>query len=466
MRVFLGILTGKALFCSFPAAAWLTPPDHDAALLSQQQSLPNLGSASVNESGTEKKLATFARQMAEVNQDENTEKTWRSYLLEEAKDGVLNRLQQKSEAMLSPLGYTAITLDVDESGRFNGSSGQLLLPLADVKTRGLTYGQLGLQGVDDGVVGNMGLGQRWNAGRWLLGYNVFYDQYLNQNALRRGSIGAEARSDYLTLSSNYYYPLSTLHAANDDDDEQVRMASGYDITTQGYLPFYRQLGASVKYEQYFGQRVSLFDSGNYRTNPAAVELGVSYTPVPLMTLSAKHKLADDGESAEQYQLTLNYRLGVPLHRQLSADYVAEAHSLRGSRYDLVQRNAVPVLAFKQRKTQSVFLATPPWSLQPGSSLALKVQVSARYPLTAVSWQGDTRALSLTQPSDSRQPDGWSIILPSWDDAPDARNEYRLSVTVEDDKQQRVTSNWIVLKLNAPLQAAAHPEEALVLPAGA
>lgn len=193
------------------------------------------------------------------------------------------------------------------------------------------------------------------------------------------------------------------------------------------------MGASVKYEQYFGQRVSLFDSGNYRANPAAVELGVSYTPVPLMTLSANHKLGDSGESAEQYQLTLNYRLGVPLHRQLSADYVAEAHSFLGSRYELVQRNAVPVLEFKQRKTLSVFLATTPWSLQPGSSLELKVEVSARYPLTAVSWQGDTRALSLTPSADSRQPDGCSIILPPWIDAPDARNEYRLSVTVEDNK---------------------------------
>nr|WP_243466296.1 inverse autotransporter beta domain-containing protein [Sodalis glossinidius] len=167
------------------------------------------------------------------------------------------------------------------------------------------------------------------------------------------------------------------------------------MTTQGYLPFYRQLGASVKYEHYFGQRVDLFDSGNYRSNSAAVELGVSYTPVLLMTLSAKHKLGDGGESAEQYQLTLNYRLGVPLHRQLSADYVAEVHSLRGSRYDLAQRTAVPVPEFKQRKTLSVFLATPPWSLQPGSSLALEVQVSARYPLTTVSWQGDTQVLSLT-----------------------------------------------------------------------
>ncbi|MGL9773003.1 MAG: hypothetical protein ACR5LG_01155 [Sodalis sp. (in: enterobacteria)] len=84
--------------------------------------------------------------------------------------------------------------------------------------------------------------------------------------------------------------------------------------------------------------------------------------------------------------------------------------MRGNRYDLAPRTAVPVLEFKQRKTLSVFLATPPWSLQPGSSLALEVQVSARYRLTVVSWQGDTRALSLTLPADSRQPDVWSIIL--------------------------------------------------------
>ncbi|CAK8738662.1 hypothetical protein SODG_002265 [Sodalis praecaptivus] len=60
--------------------------------------------------------------------------------------------------MLSPLGYSQVQLNVDESGRFSGSSGQMLLPLDDQKTRGLIYGQLGLQGVDDNIVGNMGLG--------------------------------------------------------------------------------------------------------------------------------------------------------------------------------------------------------------------------------------------------------------------------------------------------------------------
>lgn len=100
MGFILGAVTAGPFFCPFPAVARVTPQDDDNTLLSQQQSLPSLGSASVNESGSEKKLATIARQMAEVNQDENNDQTWRSYLLGEAKDRVLNRLQQKSEAML------------------------------------------------------------------------------------------------------------------------------------------------------------------------------------------------------------------------------------------------------------------------------------------------------------------------------------------------------------------------------
>ncbi|MCK8181531.1 inverse autotransporter beta domain-containing protein, partial [Erwinia amylovora] len=99
-------------------------------------------------------------------------------------------------------------------------------------------------------------------------------------------------------------------------------------------------------------------------NPAAVSLGINYTPVPLFTLSASHKEGDGGESQDQYALKMNYRLGVALSQQLSADNVAVAQSLSGSRYDSVNRNNSPVRAFRQLKTLSVFLATPPWRLQP------------------------------------------------------------------------------------------------------
>ncbi|BCQ44771.1 hypothetical protein ERHA55_22980 [Erwinia rhapontici] len=228
------------------------------------------------------------------------------------------------------------------------------------------------------------------------------------------------------------------------------MARGYDITTQGYLPFYRQLGVSLSYEQYLGNHIDLFNSGNATANPTAVSLGVNYTPVPLFTLSASHKEGDGGESQDQFALKMNYRIGVALSQQLSASNVAAAKSLSGSRYDQVNRNNSPVMEFRQRKTLSVFLATPPWQVQPGETLALKLQVRNSNAIKAVSWQGDTQALSLTPPADNASPNGWSIIAPAWDSSEGASNEYHLSVTLEDSKQQRVTSNWITLKLAQPV----------------
>ncbi|MCK8215243.1 inverse autotransporter beta domain-containing protein, partial [Erwinia amylovora] len=98
-------------------------------------------------------------------------------------------------------------------------------------------------------------------------------------------------------------------------------------------------------------------------------------------------------SQDQFALKMNYRLGVALIQQLSADNVAVAQSLSGSRYDSVNRNNSPVMAFRQLKTLSVFLATPPCRLQPGETLQLKLQIAHSIAIKAVSWQGDTQALS-------------------------------------------------------------------------
>lgn len=76
-------------------------------------------------------------------------------------------------------------------------------------------------------------------------------------------------------------------------------------------------------------------------------------------------MARAGRARIRFELALSYRLGVPLVKQISPEYVAQAKSLRGSRYDPIERKNVPVLEFRQRKTLQVFLATPPWSLHAG-----------------------------------------------------------------------------------------------------
>jgi len=426
-----------------------TPFDDPARYRQSLEALPTLGSSAEQDEEWSRKLASVAKSIGEAsNNDSNASFGQQAgvWAFNHLRDEVANRVESEGQSLLSPYGTAQLDLMVDMNGNFTGTGGDLFSALADENSM-LTFSQLGLHDTGDGVVGNAGLGQRWDAGNWLLGYNGFLDRVFS-SGLQRASLGTEAWSDNLRLSANYYMPLSGWK--NLGDSQQQRMARGYDITSQTYLPFYRQLGVSVSYQQYLGENVDLFNSGNRYHNPSAMSFGLSYTPVPLVTLSATHKTSSAGETQDQLGLKLNYRFGVALRRQLDASNVDEARSLRGSRYDIVTRSDTPVLSFRQRKTLSVFLAPPPWQLNAGESLPLKLQVRASNPIKAVSWQGDTQALSLTPPANNADPQGWSVILPQWDDSPGASNEYRLSGTLEDNKQQRVTSNWITLKIQPPM----------------
>lgn len=423
-----------------------------ATVQEMAKGLPELGSTPSTPRYTETQLATLAKNFGEQVDSSSSQS-----LGEQASNLALTQaaklVQKDASAFLSPLGTASIGLTVND-GRFTGTNSQLFSPLYESGDQ-VTYSQVGVIDQSDLTLGNVGVGQRWADGRWLFGYNAFLDRDFEQEQMR-GSIGAEAWTDFLHISANYYHPLSGMIRVPDSTTEVRRQARGYDITTKGYLPFYRQLGASLSYEQYLGDNVDLLGDGTRQNNPVAVSLGLNYTPVPLVTLTAKHQQGESGTNQDQVGLSLSYRLGVPLKQQLSPAYVAEANSLRGSRFDAVERNSTPVLEFAQRKSLSVFLATPPWTLRPGEVLALKVQIHAEYRITALSWQGDTQALSLTPPKDNDDPHGWSIIMPAWDATPGASNSYRLSVTLEDEKQQRVTSNWITLTLESPLTASAPP----------
>lgn len=414
-------------------------------------SLPDLGIAPENDD-YEKHLATMAKAFGEesmVDNDLDAGEQARIFAFNHLRDAVTGRVSDEVQSLLSPLGTTNLNLLVDDEGKFTGSSGSLFTPWQD-NNRYLTWTQFGVSQHTDGLVGNAGVGQRWVAGRWLLGYNTFYDTRFDDH-LQRAGFGAEAWGEYLRFSANYYSPFGGWQTASDTLEQ--RLARGYDVTAQAWLPFYRHVNTSLSLEQYFGDNVDLFDSGTGYHDPVAVKVGLNYTPVPLVTLTAQHKQGEAGASQNNLGLTLNYRFGVPLAKQLSAAEVANTSSLRGSRYDRVDRNPVPEVNFRQRKTLSVFLATPPWDLQPGETVALKLQVRSVNGIRRLTWQGDTHALSLTPPVDSASPDGWTVIMPAWDSSPGANNSWRLSVTVEDNRGQRVTSNVITLDATAPLTAS-------------
>lgn len=412
--------------------------------------LPDLGLAAPS-SAREKHLAEMAKAFGEASMTDNgltTGEQARQFAFGQVRDALSGEVNQQIETWLSPWGSASVDLLVDEEGKFTGSSGRWFVPWQD-NNRYLSWSQLGLTQQTDGLVSNAGIGQRWLAGTWLLGYNTFYDNLLDEN-LQRAGLGAEAWGENLRLSANYYQPFASWRNRSDVQDQ--RMARGYYVTAKAWLPWFHHLNTSVSFEQYFGDSVDLFDSGTGYHNPMAVNLGLDYTPVPLLTFSAAHKQGESGVSQNNLGLKVNYRFGVPLVKQLSAGEVAATRSLRGSRYDSPERDNLPVMEYRQRKTLSVYLATPPWDLKGGETVMLKLQVRSTHGIRKLNWQGDTLALSLTSPTKNNSSDGWSVIMPAWSEQSGARNSWKLSVVVEDEDGQRVSSNEITLAVAQPLVA--------------
>lgn len=410
--------------------------------------LPDLSITPENHDA-EKQLAEMVKSFGEASMTDNgldTGEQARLFALTQLQERINGQMNQQLESWLSPWGNTNIQMLVDEQGKLTGSHGSWFIPLQDNSSY-LTWSQLGVTQQDDGLVGNLGVGQRWVAGHWLLGYNTFYDSLLDEN-FNRGGIGAEAWGENLRFSANYYHPLRDWQ--NTGTTLQQRMARGYDVTAQAWIPAYNHINTSLSVEQYFGDSVDLFRTGTGYHNPVAVSLGLNYTPVPLLTFSAQHKQGESGVNQNNLGMKVNYRFGVPLKKQLAADEVAQTRTLRGSRYDAPERNNLPVMEYRQRKSLTVYLATPPWNLTSYETVELKLQVRDEYGVKALTWQGDTTALSLTPPASNNGTDGWTIIMPAWDYSEGASNTWHLSVIVEDKKGQRVTSNEITLALTEPV----------------
>lgn len=328
--------------------------------------LPSLGSSDkidvTKDDSMERQVATVLQTLGQqdwdnmssekIKQDLNnkTQDYTESYVRNQVHTQVIDPIRNAAQDFLGRFGTAQLQFDVSDQAKLNNINVKLFSPWYD-SDRTLIFSQLTYQEYEkDRRIGNFGIGQRWDIAdnRWLIGYNVFFDHDFGRNHNRLG-LGLEAWSDYMKFAANYYTPLSDWKDSKDFDDYLERAARGFDIRFQGYLPSYPHLGASLMFEQYFGDKVALFGKDHLQKDPYAVTFGVDYTPVPLFTIKGEHKQGQDAHKMAKVELTMNYRLGVPLKDQLDPNMVQVARSLKGSRYDLVDRNNYIVLEYKEKK---------------------------------------------------------------------------------------------------------------------
>ncbi len=274
--------------------------------------------------------------------------------------GLVNVLGQSALDSLG--GKLRMQFMVNDDSKLMGEA-DFLLPLYDTAYSSV-FAQIGVRSVwDDRWNANFGIGQRWypqaretedgsiDSGAWMVGYNAFFDYDLTRSH-QRGGIGVEGRYDMITLSSNYYFPLSGWRDAKGSDpllDSYLeRPAEGWDVRLRGELPFYRELALTGAYSQWLGDEVGVFGASDREKNPKVWSYGLEYTPVPLVTLYAGQSRTEQGRSENTFGLRFTYAFGSPFEDAVTPAK-REGQRPQVDRRDFVDRENRIVLAYKQKE---------------------------------------------------------------------------------------------------------------------
>lgn len=423
------------------------------------------------------KVAQFATNEANQNFSNLTKEGMKSELYQYGKSAVTSAVQNQAEQLLSPYGHISTQISLNDDGSLDGSSLDYLIPWYNSKSN-LVFTQLSGHNTDDRTIANFGIGVRHDINQdWLMGMNAFYDYDVTRNH-RRAGVGLEAWTNYLKFSGNYYLPLSSWKDSPDLENYEERPARGWDMRMQAYLPSYPQLGASLIYEQYYGEQVALFGTDDLQKNPNAVTVGVDYTPVPLVTMGLEYKKGNSDNTELTANVALDYQFGVPLNKQLDPSAISEMRSLAGSRMDFVDRNNHIVLEYRERNDLDIGLYLKPtgtaaqcvisddpdeaqayegchWTIN--ATITSHLNIKEAHWIPAGNFNPESKlslpALSPQQNIGAGKNNHWTLIFPAWVDSQDPNaNKYTLSVMLSDDKGHTKQSNAVTIVVaEAPVQ---------------
>ncbi len=266
-----------------------------------------------------------------------------------AKSLAISSTSEKFESWLNQFGTARLSLNVDDQGDFDRSSFDYLLPIY-TSSQDMLFTQLGFRAPDDRHTLNTGLGVRTLKGDWMYGMNIFFDQDFTGNNKRVGT-GIEAWRDFFKLSANTYFATSNWKNSRDFERYEERPANGWDIRAEYWLPAMPQWGGKLLYEHYLGDEVALLSKTHRQKNPHAGTIGVTYTPVPLVSTGVDYRKASGGQDEAFFGVQLNYQFDQPLSAQLNPSQVAANRTLESLRTQLVERNNTIVMNYREKPQQ-------------------------------------------------------------------------------------------------------------------
>ena len=240
--------------------------------------------------------------------------------------------------------------------------GKLLVPLWS-KPKSFTYMQTGLTtGTSDRKIAHLGIGERIypqaksmeDLGHHMLGFNAVVDKDLSRGHTR-GSIGLEYMHDNLKLLSNIYRRLSSWKDSPDFEKGYVqeRPASGWDFFAEYWFKAKLALKAGVTH--WIGRDISPFgdtNEKNLENDPYIYEAGIKYTPVPAISLEAKHQHTNHGNNNSYIGINFNIPLGdnFSFENAFNPDAVnkAQGNNIMTSRSMFIERDYTMPLQYRSK----------------------------------------------------------------------------------------------------------------------
>lgn len=271
------------------------------------------------------------------------------YLKQQIKSAFEAEANAHANKLVGGLGKASVTLGFDEKAKLNKYAFDLLTPVLDDPEQ-VIFLQAGIRHDDanNRTTINVGAGDRHFGEEWMFGYNAFFDHEINRGHSRVG-LGGEAWADYLKLSSNLYFPVSSWKDSADVANYQERAARGMDLNAMYYLPQLPQFAINLKAEQYWGKEVALLGTSKREANPYAATVGLSWTPIPLLRVGVEQRHAKGGQHDTNVNLGLEWKIGSSLEQMLDPNYVDISRQLQGMRHDMVERNNNIVLEYREKE---------------------------------------------------------------------------------------------------------------------